>query len=94
MDQQNVTVAADQPETAEQIEARRAEWRSRKQASRARQRAAESESRKGGYIEIVCELCRKTSVVSAMWEDLGCLQSIIESLTCLKCEKKSFVEAE
>jgi hypothetical protein len=79
--------------TAEQIEARRAEWRRRKQESRARQRAAESESRKGGYIEIVCELCGKTSLVSAMWEDLGCLQSTIELLTCFKCGKKSFVEA-
>jgi hypothetical protein len=79
--------------TAEQIEARRAEWRRRKQASRERQRAAESESRKGGYIEIVCELCGKTSLVSAMWEDLGCLDSIIKSLTCFKCGKKSFVEA-
>jgi hypothetical protein len=36
MDQEKVTVAAVQPETAEQVEERRRQWRARKAASRAR----------------------------------------------------------
>jgi hypothetical protein len=93
MDQEKVTVAAVQPDPAEQVEERRRQWRERKAASRAKAAEAERQSQKGGYIEIVCELCGKTSLVSAMWEDLGCLNSTIKSLTCFKCGKKSFVEA-
>lgn len=87
-----------QAETAEEIEARRKEWRERKRLSRERQRqAAEAEAREnvGGPIEIFCNECGHSSVLAGYWKRPGFdFESILQSITCVKCGERSFVEAD